>query len=253
MPKVSPKTKAFKASQAAEAEFAKALRKIGRTSGHIVEAHVDGDRIKNSAEMEAALKAYSKLIDPWARRQAAKMLEKVQKANQRAYAKNSKIMGRLMQTTVAEGQVGETAAMLMQEQVELIKSIPVRAAERAQKLSLEAAFQGKRASEVAEELMRSTQVSESDAIRIARTEVARSNAYINMTRSQAVGATHYKWRNSHDAAVREAHKRYNGKQLDGMVFSWNDPPTLDDGTTGHPGTFPNCRCYAEPIFDEDIK
>jgi SPP1 gp7 family putative phage head morphogenesis protein len=139
----------------------------------------------------------------------------------------------------------------MQEQIDLIKAIPLRAAERAQKLAQEAIYNGTRASEVAAELARSGTVSQNDAERIARTEVARANSVITQTRAQAAGSRQYIWRNSGDASVREAHMFRKGKKLDGQVFSWDEPPTLDDGTVGHPGTFPNCRCYPEPFFPEE--
>lgn len=242
--------KQFRASQAAEQAFAMALKRVGRVSGHMVEAHVDGHTIKNSPEMIKALLAYSKLIEPWARRQSAKMLFKVSQKSKAAFTKQSKLIGKLMQSSVAEADVGRAAEEMMKEQVLLIQSIPVKAAERAQKLALEAAYSGARASEVAEELARSGKVSESDAIRIARTETARANASINQTRAQSVGSKSYRWRNAEDESVRHAHKFYKGKRLDGRVFLWSQPPTLEDGTTGHPGTFPNCRCYAEPVFDD---
>lgn len=246
------KQKPFKASVSAETQFARALRKVARHAGHIVEAHVHGHKIHGSAEMQAALKAYSKLIDPWARRQAAKMLAQVSKKNKTSWTKNSIKMGKLLRETVAQESVGQKAAELLHEQVGLITSIPTRAGERAQKLAAEAFYNGSRASEISEELQRSGKVSESDADRIARTEVARANSVITQVRAQAAGSRQYVWRNSGDESVREAHKFLDGKKLDGQVFSWDKPPTLDDGATGHPGTFPNCRCYPEPFFPENV-
>ncbi len=246
-----PSVNAFRASKAAENRFLRALKKVGRTSGHIVEAHVDGHELKDEAAMKRALAEYSKLIGPWAARQSAKMLEAVSRNNRTAYAKQSKLMGRLLRTNVAEADVGRAALRTMNEQVGYIQSIPLDAGLRAQALALQASIDGTRASEVAEELQRSTGVSERKAELIARTEVARANASINEARAKAVGSQQYIWRNSGDEAVRESHRRYHGKKLDGMVFSWSNPPTLDDGTTGHPGTFPNCRCYAEPFFPDE--
>lgn len=249
-----PPKKTFKSNNAAEAAFARALKKVGRVSGHIVEHHVDGHQIKNNAEMQEALKAYSKLIDPWARRQAAKMLERVSKSNRTAYQKaaneklakkNAQEMGRLLKTHVAKSDVGQTAALLMDEQVALIKSIPIRAGERAQKLSMQAVYEGKRADEVAAELMRSTKVSESQALLIARTEVARANASITQARATAVGAKWYIWRTTMDGAERESHADMNGEHV-----KYSEEPVLSDGTKGHAGTFPNCRCWQDVQFDD---
>lgn len=216
-----------------------------------MDAHVDGHKIVNEAEMSSALRAYSRLLHPWATKQASKMLEQVSKTNKKSYQNKAKEIGKSLKLEMSESETGKVAKALMREQVELIQSIPIRAGIRAQKLALEAAVNGTRASEIAEELMKSSQVSESVAMTIARTEVARANASINQARSVSAGSSQYIWRNSGDAAVRDSHERYRGKKLDGMVFSWDDPPTLDDGMKGHPGTFPNCRCYSESIFNND--
>lgn len=241
---------AYHASPTAETQFARALRKVGRHSGHLVEMHVDGHTIKDPAELKAALEAYSRKLGPWANKQAAKMVEKVSRVNRKQMRKQSQEMSKHLALSDADGQVAQHANTLMQESVGYIKSIPLDAALRAQNLAMEAQFGRKRADEVAEELARSGEVSESKAMLIARTEVARANASINQARAEAVGSNQYRWRNSGDAAVRHSHKMYHGKKLDGMIFDWDHPPTLDDGTTGNPGTFPNCRCYAEPVFSD---
>ena len=248
----------FKPSSSAERQFAKQLRKVAQASGHIVEQHIDGAKLVNEPEMQKALNAYSKALTPWAQRQSAKLLEQVQKSNKRAYQNKSKAIG----TVLNEG-VGEQAAMtaslqLLNEQVNLIKSIPLEAGLRAQKIAFEAAQHGMRAfpdqdtiDELQKQLGMSTEVAVNRARLIARTETARSNAYINQSRAQAVGSNQYRWHNSGDEAVRHSHKFLKGKRLQGMIFSWDAPPTLDDGMTGHPGTFPNCRCFAEPVFQTE--
>lgn len=223
----------------------------------MVELHVDGATIRDPKALFDTLTRYSKALGPWAVRQAQKMLEQVSNKNKAAWTKNSKEMGKLLRTNVAKADVGAHAALLMANNVALIESIPLRAAERAQKLALEAFYNGGRADEIAKELKRSGKVSENDADRIARTEVARANSVITQSRAQAAGSRQYIWRNSGDASVREAHEFYHGpghkkdNKLDGVVFSWDSPPKLDDGTAGHPGTFPNCRCYPEPFFPDD--
>jgi SPP1 gp7 family putative phage head morphogenesis protein len=94
------------------------------------------------------------------------------------------------------------------------------------------------------------QVATNRAKLIARTETAKATATINQARAESAGSRQYIWRNSGDEAVRHSHKYYKGKKLDGQVFDWDKPPTLSDGMTGHPGEFPNCRCFAEPLFTE---
>jgi SPP1 gp7 family putative phage head morphogenesis protein len=247
----------FKPSSAAEREFYRQLKKVAQASAHIVERHAVGASLEDQQEMQRELERYSRKIGPWATRQAQRMLLSVQKSNKRAYAEKSKSIGRLMTTGLEDAHTGMVAASLLFEQVELIKSIPLESGLRAQEIAYKVALAGNRAApdeEVIRELEQEMGFTEERAINratlIARTETARATAYINQSRAQAVGSRQYRWHNSGDAAVRPSHRTYRGKRLQGMIFSWEDPPTLDDGMTGHPGTFPNCRCFAEPIFEE---
>lgn len=241
----------FNPSPTAEREFMRSLRKIARVSGHIVDAHVKGAVIENSRQMMEALEDYARILTPWATRQSSKMLEQVMKSNRRAYNNKSKALGLALHMNVAEQNVGQSAAALLYEQVNLITSIPKEAGLRAQKLANEAFYNGTRADDIAKELMATTEVTESRATLIARTETARSNAIINQSRAVALGSNQYRWHNSGDGNVRDAHKTFEGKPLQGRIFSWDDPPTLDDGTTINPGEIYNCRCYAEGIFPNE--
>lgn len=247
----------FKPSTAAEKQFYRQLKKVAESSGHIVEQHAEGAKLVNEKEMQTALKSYSEKLGPWATRQAAKMLEQVQKSNKRAYQQKSKAISTGIRINENNSDVISTAASLLFEQVDLIKSIPIEAGLRAQNIALEAVLEGTRAQanedtirQLEEQMGLSTEVAKSRAMLIARTETARANAAINQSRAMSVGSSQYRWHNSGDEAVRHSHRVYKGRALQGMIFSWDNPPTLSDGMTGHPGTFPNCRCFAEPIFDE---
>lgn len=248
----------FKPSSKAERDFYSSLKKVAKASGHIVETHVHGAKLTDVNQMNKALAEYSKRLEPWAVRQAAKLVDQVAKSNKRAYQQKSKAIGRALSLGVAEDPLFDISIRLMREQVALIQSIPLEAGARAQDLALRAAIEGTRAfpdqstiDEIQKQLGLSTEVATSRAQLIAITETARANASINQTRAMAVGSNQYRWHNSGDGAVRHSHKIYKGKKLQGMIFSWDAPPTLDDGMTGHPGTFPRCRCFAEPVFSDE--
>ncbi len=83
----------FKPSTTAERDFYRSLKKVAHASGHIVEQHVDGVKLTDEKKMQAALKAYSEALTPWAQKQSAKLLEQVQKSNKRAYTNKSKAIG----------------------------------------------------------------------------------------------------------------------------------------------------------------
>jgi SPP1 gp7 family putative phage head morphogenesis protein len=256
----------FKPSTQAEREFARSLQKIARAAAGIVDSHIDGVEIKNPMEMQRQLEQYSARLEPWARRQSAKLLSTVSNSNLQAYEKKIKTVvkdaarkqSNASKALIRELQSGETGLMamtLMTEQVNLIKSIPIEAGLRAQEIAYKAAVEGRRIQpdaslidQLQEELGMTEEVAVNRARLIARTETARANASINQARAMKVGSNQYRWHNSGDSAVRHSHKVYKGKPLQGRIFSWDSPPTLDDGMTGHPGTFPNCRCFAEPVF-----
>lgn len=256
----------FKPSSTAERDFYRQLKKVAQVSGHIVDQHIDGVKVTDLVKLQAELKRYSERLTPWAQRQSAKLLEQVQKSNKRAYSSKSKALGVALQMNVAEKDVGAVAMKLLNEQVALIKSIPIESGLRAQKIATDAFFEGTRAApnqdtiaELQKQLGLSTEVATSRAMLIARTETARANAAINQSRAMAIGSGQYRWHNSGDGAVRHSHKDYRGEpgkgytsgRLQGKIFNWDSPPTLDDGMTGHPGSFPNCRCFAEPVFADE--
>lgn len=248
----------FKPNATAEREFFHSLRLVAEASGRIINPHIlTGARLRDEQAMQRALKEYSQKLEPWAARQAAKMLEQVQKKNRKAYAAKSNLMGRLLDENVAQSEVGDLAVKLLTEQVGLIKSIPVEAGLRAQKIAYEAFLAGNRAlpdedtiSQLENQLGLSREVAISRAQLIAVTETARANASINQARAMTVGSRQYRWHNSGDEAVRPSHEFYKGRKMQGQIFSWDDPPRLDDGMVGHPGTFPRCRCFAEPVFED---
>jgi SPP1 gp7 family putative phage head morphogenesis protein len=252
----------FQASKQAEREFQRALKKVARASGHIVEAHVDGITIKDQQKMTKSLEAYAELLGPWAERQATNMINLVKKSNQKAYKQKAKALSTELKKQFLVGKHMTAEALisydLHREQVALIKSIPIEAGLRAQELARKGVLAGQRAmpdqstiEEIKKELGLSTEVATSRAVLIARTETAKANATINQARAMSAGSNQYRWHNSGDSAVRPSHKTYKGRPLQGMIFSWDNPPTLSDGMTGHPGEFPNCRCFAEPIFPEE--
>lgn len=242
----------FKPSRAAEKQFQAALRKVARASGHIVEQHVEGATIRAPKEMQARLEDYAKALGPWAQRQSEKLLSAVQRSNKTAYIRSSKAIGTALKLDVGQANIDATARALMAEQVALIKSLPLEAGQRAQELALENILHGTRAqvnSDTVEKIKKqlgvSTSVAESRASLIAVTETARANAVFTQARAVAVGAVGYIWHATMDRATRPAHAK-----MDGKYVPYDKPPHLSDGTTGHAGTFPRCRCFQEPVFED---
>lgn len=133
----------------------------------------------------------------------------------------------------------EALRVFVQEQVQLIKSISADAYDRMANLIL---TPGKLTpEEIQREFADQPDINLNTATRIARTEASRTMSGLTEIQSRALGGTTYSWQTMRDIKVRKAHKH-----MQGVICSWDDPPELEDGTVGHAGRFPNCRCWPMP-------
>lgn len=227
-------------SKASERRYFSDLKKIAKAVSAIVLSRTDDWKFDAAAMV--LLSKYAEQLKPWATRTAIKMLSDSNNQSDRFFASQMKSIGKEYNRQLAESVAGREASRLLNAQVELITSIPVEAGLRAQKLSQQAAAGGRRADEVAKEILRTEDVTVSRAMLIARTEVSKATATFNEARAKSVGSPGYVWRTSEDEDVRESHAA-----MEGQFVSWDNPPTLD-GMTGHAGCLPNCRCYAEIVI-----
>ncbi len=198
--------------------------------------------------MPEVLKAYVDALVPWAERAALRMIQEVNARDRDAWHELGASISQQLHRDLREAPIGNRVQELMQQQVTLIQSIPLKAAERAHELVLEGLEGSKRASEVATELLRTTEVTTSRATLIARTETSRVATVLVQTRAEAVGSTHYVWRTAGDADVRPGHQAMAGK-----VCEWANPPAVEENGRimhFHPGSVWNCRCYSEPVISD---
>lgn len=226
-----------------ERTYARALRKIARHVGDIVRAFKPGDPAAEPI-IRRTLEGYADTLNGWAEATAGRMIEAANKQDEAAWRARGNEMARSIREEIERAPTGSVMRELMREQVRLIKSIPLDAAARVNKLTTEGIQNGARASEISAEISRSGEVSKGKANLIARTEVSRTASKLTETRARAVGSDGYVWRTSNDSDVRDSHRKMNGK-----FVAWNDPPSLD-GMTGHAGCFPNCRCYPEVVVPD---
>lgn len=227
-----------------EREYMRQLRKIARHVADIVSGYPAGDPSAEPA-IRDALTRYAGIIDGWARFTAGKFVAAIARQNENEWRERSKLIGRELRAEILNAPTGQAMRAILAEQVELIKSIPLNEAQRVHRLTQAALSNGTRATETAGEILRTNSVTASRAMLIARTETSRASTALTMARAQHIGSDSYIWRTSADSDVRESHKHVNGK-----VFRWDNPPSFPDGHSYHPGCFPNCRCWAEPIIPD---
>ena len=80
------------------------------------------------------------------------------------------------------------------------------------------------------------------ADRIARDQIQKLNAELTRDRQVAAGVRRFAWRTSQDGRVRERHRR-----LEGKIFAWD----AGHPTERFPGWPIHCRCYAEPVLEDE--
>jgi SPP1 gp7 family putative phage head morphogenesis protein len=246
-PRPNRKAKAAKSvweqARKAERNYAIRLRKVAAEIGHIVKSF-DLTDPSSIGRIDAALKKYAGVVELWAPSAGAQMVVEVGARDRDAWRKSSTEIGRGIAREMATAPVGQVTRDALAEQVRLISSLPIEAAQRVHNLAIQGLSTGARASDIAEEIMRTGEVTKSRATLIARTETGRVSTEFTKARAEHVGSTTYLWRTARDGDVRASHKAMEGKQVD-----WNRPPTLD-GMTGHAGSLPNCRCFCQPQFND---
>lgn len=237
----------FQKVRNAEKNYAIQLRKIARHVGEIIKHYKPGDPAM-VPEIVNILSRYAEIIRPWAEATGARMIAEVTRRDEQAWVRTAKKIGRSLREEMQTSPIGEVARQLQTDQVELITSLPLEAAQRVQQLTHEYALKGKRYKELEQMIMATGSVTASRATLIARTETAKAQSSIVQARAQHIGADSYIWHTVQDIYVRKAHKKLNG-----TVHKWSDPPIAEEnGERHHPGNFPNCRCFAEPILPDII-
>lgn len=180
------------------------------------------------AELERVGRAMAKRTSTFQRAQ-------LQKQARRAMGVDLFLMDRQL-PAIVEGFVAENAA--------LIKDVPARVVTEVEQMATRAVASGRRHEEIAAELEERFGISENRAKLIARDQVGKLYGQINASRQKEVGIERFIWRTSNDERVRDEHRELEAES-EAEPFSYDDPPS-----EGLPGEPINCRCHAEPVFEE---
>lgn len=217
--------------------------------GDIVNGSYDGSE-QSVLHISNSLSRYADIIAPWAEGVARKMFDGVNLQDKQQWREASEQISDGLRDLMDNTSVGQVARSIVEENIKLMKSLPLEAASRVTDIhsrAIEAMISGERSTDFAKEIMRSGDVAKSRANLIARTEIGRASQALTQARATHVGSEGYVWRTAEDGDVRHSHAKMEGK----FVY-WSNPPTLD-GMTGHAGALPNCRCYCEVVIPETFK
>lgn len=199
------------------------------------------------------MSVFSDKLADWALRVSSAFVRKIDKADYDAWLKQSEKIGRATRRKLKEAGVGETFHRLQNEQVILIKSLPLDAAKKVHEWTEAGIERGERMEDIVERIMgESEKLSREHATLIARTETARTRSNFTQARAMSLGSTEYVWNCVHDKRTRDLHR-----ELDGKVFQWTNPPVAGYGRGGipiraHCGGIWNCRCFCTPILPKEL-
>lgn len=122
----------------------------------------------------------------------------------------------------------------------LIQDMPDQYRNRVQNIAMAGLQSGEATTEIAKKIQKEAGVQKRRAELIARDQVSKLNGQLTKLRQEEAGVKKYRWRTARDERVRSSHAA-----LEGKVFSWSRPPSV-----GHPSQPINCRCTAEPVFED---
>lgn len=231
----------------AERNLVSAMLQLAQHTGKVITDIDPATNPEKTPTLVHMLRSYAQTITPWAESIIKRMADDVDGQNRQMWASFGEEMSAALKREIRSAPTGELMRELMAEQVELIRSIPLDAAQRVHDLTIKGLENSTRAADIAREIMRSGEVAKSRAMLIARTEVSRTSALLTQARAEYVGSEGYVWRTSKDGDVRQSHR-----EMSSQFVRWNEPPTLDK-MTGHAGCLPNCRCWAEVVLPDETK
>ena len=249
----------FQKAHNASTSYGAVLRQYARQIAHIIGFYAEGDPAlvppHKQPELEHALRGYAAGTLPWAKAAAWRMIAEVNRRNLTAWQKYTAEMSAGLRREIMVAPTGEAMLRLLAEQVGLIRSLPLDAAQRVHEQTLEALTVGSRYPEQEAEIRTALAQAHPEATGawlanratlIARTETARTASVLVQARAEYVGAESYIWKTAGDWKVRASHRRLNNHE-----FRWDEAPLSDPPDHhSHPGQIWNCRCVALPIIAE---
>jgi SPP1 gp7 family putative phage head morphogenesis protein len=213
----------------------------------------DNDDPNTAVEVLELLQDYANKLFEWSQDAIGGIIYKLNDESDREWQKHANKMSGYLRHTLETAPVLPLMQDYMRQNVGLIQSMPLRAAERVQELVMENLKTGKhRAEGLVDQIMNIGNVTKNRAKLIARTEVSKMSTGLTMARSEATGIGWYVWKSSHDARVRGSHNL-----MDQVLISWGDPPSPEEldhkKSYGHyhAGSTFNCRCYPRPLIRMD--
>jgi hypothetical protein len=228
----------FLRARAAQDLYARQLKGVARQIDLLVKGLApQGDiNLRDIPAMRDILRRYSETLRPWATSVTARMHAEISQRDLKAWTDLGRTIGREIRKQVEEAVPGMELRNAMEQQVELITTLPLNAAKRVHEYAQKLYARSGRADELKAEILRTGKVSAGEAKRIAFTQVSRTSSLLTETRAKHIGSPGYFWRTAKDRDVRPMHKA-----LEGKFIEWGNPPIAgSNGARAHAGQIYFC-------------
>lgn len=208
-------------------------------------------RILSNSLLQKFLKRFAEMSDPLADR----FVKNINNASSsQVYSSIQQLSGGLsLSTKNLDGQLKDMLQATISENVQLIKTIPQRYLTQVQGAVMRSITTGNGLHDLVPFLASQKDISHRQSQLMALDQTRKAMNNLSKGRMQNVGITEYMWVHTGGSAEpRPLHKNV----LNGKVFSFDDPPVIDEktGDTGIPGQAINCRCRMKPVisFKENV-
>jgi SPP1 gp7 family putative phage head morphogenesis protein len=240
-----PAEELFRRAKQTESFYIVRLRQVARAIDALI-AGFSAENLDENILLQGALGEYANVLEPWARAVGWRMIRETAARDASNWDAIARKMGRALRREIETAPTGLIMRQLLDQQVQLITSLPRDAVDRVRNLMQEGIIQGTRPKDLAARIMETGAVTRSRATLIARTETARTASVLTQARATHIGCTHFTWVTAGDSNVRSSHRRLNGKS-----FRYDDPPISDPPDhRSLPGQIWNCRCIGIPIIED---
>jgi len=200
--------------------------------------------------MQSLTAKFSQLFNNKADTLAASMIKQTKKSSEINLGTSLKKLsgGLTLNTGVIPEGMEEVSAALIQENVNLIKSIPAEYLKDIEGAVMRSITSGAGIKSLEDEIKKRSGQTDRRVSLLALDQTRKAYNSINKQRMQALGVKQFEWVHSGGSREpRESHMR-----LDGRIFSFDDLPLKgDEGFTNgqFPGQAINCRCTMIPVFE----
>ncbi len=136
-------------------------------------------------------------------------------------------------------------ARQVDENVELIRTLPERHYDRIEQLTKRAINEGWSREQLEKVIPRGGAKARFNAERIARDQVGKVSGQLTERRHRDAGLRKFMWNAVGDSRTRDGHRRANGQ-----IFTWQEGAPSSMSESGYPGRDIQCRCGANVVAED---